>query len=445
MFLLPRKRIVRPNGIARIDYSNPLTNNVRYLADVTGSSLYDLHNKVISNPTGAITTQISNIGYCASSTVATNYVQALTANQCDALSTTDITIALIKRRLTTTPYSSMAFGYNVGANRVLSNLPWSDSVIYWDYGSYTATSRLATYGQSIDTKIDTYLFIAGGGKGRELWRRGVKINNDTNAADARSVANTPFYVFCDPNNTVGADEGELYYFGIFNEAWSDEKCEQWSDNPWQLFEQTKSIVYTFPTVASGITLTAANLSQANTVSTGAITQAHLVAAANLSQADTISTNAVVQTHLLAASNLSQANTLPGVAVSINSTVFLTAANLAQGNTLSTGAVTQTHLLTGANASQADSLSIGAVSQTHLLLANGLSQANTLPSVALPALGTVFLVASDLVQLNTLSDGAITIDTVVLSVSNFNQSNYINQVPGNTWVYYNPGSDTWTYH
>lgn len=148
--------------------------------------------------------------------------------------TNEATIFVIRRSKDTTARQSTLFGYDVSAtDRVLVHGPWDDGIMYFDYGGIAASQRISVaYTKS--TAVEYLVFVAGGGKGREMWRNGVKIAGDATKAGARSATAANFRIGAS-SPTLAADTEEVYLFGTANRAWSDVEIASWSKNPWQIF------------------------------------------------------------------------------------------------------------------------------------------------------------------------------------------------------------------
>jgi hypothetical protein len=151
-------------------------------------------------------------------------------------------------------------------------------------------------------------------------------------------------------------------------------------------------------------LAGANATQAGSISAGAVVQTHTTAGANLTQANSLTSAPAVQTHTLAAANLTQQNSLGTGQVSLIPTVI--GAELTQQNSLSTGAVSQTHVVQGAALTQTRTLSSAPVIQTHVLAGSNLAQQSTLSTGVVSQTPTVVTVGANLTQQNALASVAV---------------------------------------
>ncbi len=173
-------------------------------------------------------------------------------------------------------------------------------------------------------------------------------------------------------------------------------------------------------VAAAVDLTAGDVNQGNTTTSGAVSQTHALSAGNITQANTSTTGAVVHTHALTAGNVNQVNTTTtGVISLLADPVELTAGNVNQANTTTTGAASQTHVVTGNSVNQATTSTSASVSQSHVLTGNSVQQGNTATTGAVSQ--THALSASDVNQAHTSTTGVIS-QTHVLAGANVQTAN-----------------------
>lgn len=156
----------------------------------------------------------------------------------------DTATIVMFRRLTKTPaVSGVSFGYNSGnPDRVLAHVPWSDGNVYWDFGNSTSGSgRLgAAYGTR-DTNPETLVFIAGPKKGREIWRRGVRLGNSTSSTASRASNTSSFGIgSAGLNSLATSDDEQIYLIAVFAREWTDAECMAFARNPWQLLTPVRT-------------------------------------------------------------------------------------------------------------------------------------------------------------------------------------------------------------
>ena len=134
---------------------------------------------------------------------------------------------------------------------------------------------------------------------------------------------------------------------------------------------------------SGQAMTADNSTQANSTTSGAIGQEHVVTAGNSTQANTSSSGAIVQTML-------------GEMLGDNST---------QVNTSTSGYITQPQTVTGSDVTQVNGSTSGAAVMTHALVATDSIQVNTSNNGAITQVQA--LTAGNSIQVNQSSSGKMT--------------------------------------
>jgi hypothetical protein len=280
--------------------------------------------------------------------------------------------------------------------------------------------------QSIAGQMDGnwHVFIANRPAGDSTWalyRDGINVT-DTTTFGTGIAMTAGVRVHCAPATTAGYT-GNAVLAAVLTSLNRGEIADL-SDNPWILFQAPARRL---GTASSGTTLVGANSTEANTSSTGAITQAHALTGSNSTQANTSSSGAITQTHALTGANSTQANTASTAAISQSH--VLAGASSSEANTASASAITQTHVLVGANSTQgnaastgsiagganltaascaqANSTSTGAIAQTHVLAAANSAQANAASTGAISQGAVNNLAAANATQANTGGTGAIT--------------------------------------
>lgn len=166
------------------------------------------------------------------------------------------TIFVVRRCLDTTARNSLLFGYgNTPSGRILCHAPYSDGNLYFDFENATAGSGRVSVAYTKDTDLETLIFVAGPRKGREVWRRGVRIAQDTGATASRT-SNTSGWGIGSPISSDGTDNVEVYMIGVATREWSDAECASFGRDPWQLFAQAGPLAHLFSTVSASGDFTA---------------------------------------------------------------------------------------------------------------------------------------------------------------------------------------------
>jgi hypothetical protein len=235
MIALPNRKIAtRPTGFAELNRSNPLTDGCTYLANFDSHAPFDVVGKSLGIPAGAITTSVGALGLAADITTSDSANRIQISSSVDAIVPLDrVTIVVIRQKKDTTLRTCTNWG---SSSDFGGTAPYSDGLLYWEFGAPNTTSSGLTW----DTRVDHLIYIAGTQKGREVWRNGIRIakTSDTNA---RSSDTNPFYV--GSYGAFASDIEYVYLFGVFDREWTDEQCISWSQNPWQLFRPQSPYIY----------------------------------------------------------------------------------------------------------------------------------------------------------------------------------------------------------
>lgn len=167
----------------------------------------------------------------------------LAADANTLVGTTNCTMLLL-RSLNGLTFGSTAeqHGYRGDPATVSVHCPYTDNVIYWDFGD-TSTGRLASPAQTWAIgAVDAIVLTAGSVKGREIWRNGVRIANDAAKTLARSGAAGAFRLGA-AGGTGSANPETIYQFVLLSVELDNARIRQWSANPWRIFRTLDQIFY----------------------------------------------------------------------------------------------------------------------------------------------------------------------------------------------------------
>jgi hypothetical protein len=191
-------------------------------------------------------------------------------------------------------------------------------------------------------------------------------------------------------------------------------------------------VWAFKTEQQQGDLTADNLSQSNSISTGSIAIEISLLAGDITQSNTLGDGLISQAYTLIAGDISQENNVNSG--SISKVGELVAAPIEQSNDIATGAVSQTHALvaesleqtngissdeiyvgnvhnlSASELSQTPALSSSAITQVHIIASTQIEQSNAVASAAISLVQT--LVVASLVQSNSVSSSAIGVNNEI---------------------------------
>lgn len=244
----------QPQGPARLARGNPLEITDLWLA----SSATTLVKGYVAKPTSSVS-GIPGAGIGGrfvrgdGDAFASGY--QISDNSNNLLGSVGTTWAIVRRCRDTVVRSNiyMHYGYDEGPNnRCLLGAPEGGNIT-WDFGNATAGSGRLQAPYTKDTLIETLVVVAGQVKGREIWRRGVKLAGDASAKALRNMDGVPFGIGRVGGNTP-SDDVETYMVLVSNKEWSDAEIRDWSANPWSVID-APSIRMAFPAPA-GVSITA---------------------------------------------------------------------------------------------------------------------------------------------------------------------------------------------
>ncbi len=257
MLILNRPWTRQPQGVVEVDRTNPLgafASEV-YVPSISATIVRGYQTSRISTATVIPTLQ----GLALSTTASSVQGVKIADNAEDIFKgSSTATIAVLRRCVDTTARNSSIFGYgiNEGAgnvDRVLCHAPYSDDTLYFDFANAASGSGRVSVAFTKTTAWETLVFVAStsGSIGREVWRNGVRIANNTSATSVRtSVTNAPFYVgstyYATPGVTT-SDAGEIALFVVSSSAWRQREIAEFARNPWQIIKPRR--IY-FPTAAA---------------------------------------------------------------------------------------------------------------------------------------------------------------------------------------------------
>jgi len=140
------------------------------------------------------------------------------------------TFAILRRCKDTTNRNSTVFGYeNSGTDIVQLVAPFTDGNLYFDYGS--AVSGRINVAYTKDTEWETLVLVAGPIKGREIWRRGIRLAANTGTNYARVSTSTAFSLGSRSGSTNNADNEEIALFVSAPYEWTDAEIRDWCNDP----------------------------------------------------------------------------------------------------------------------------------------------------------------------------------------------------------------------
>lgn len=230
--------IIRPPWTRQPQWPAPLNPKLRAPTAVWTGSLWGVTRLVGEAPAllgGTLPTQVvTPQGYAASLTNSTGRIRLVSDADTIFPSVSSASIAVLRRSRDATSRNSTLFGYNGGSSeRVQAHAPYSGDTLYWDFANSTSGSGGGRVSVSFTktTAWETLVFVAGGGKGREVWRNGKRIASDTSATANRTTTSAAFHIGSS-DGTNNCDSEDIALFVVSAVAWSDAECRDWCNNPW---------------------------------------------------------------------------------------------------------------------------------------------------------------------------------------------------------------------
>lgn len=103
--------------------------------------------------------------------------------------------------------------------------PFSDTVVYWDFGGTSAPNRLTKSGLTFLQVPTTYVFT-GGSAGSTIWQNGTKVASQATALTRNAGGGVTF--------VLNADGGtfDVNLVSLYNTAWDDATAAAWSADPY---------------------------------------------------------------------------------------------------------------------------------------------------------------------------------------------------------------------
>ena len=151
---------------------------------------------------------------------------------------------LLYRKRDNTNREAVAFGTSLGndATRFLAHLPYSDGVVYFDYGGISVGStRLSVAGLTFGNDVWSF---NNSPTGLQIWQNGILRASNNNAARTRT--NTAGLNIGGVGINAYTDAANTAVFLVHNRALTAAEIISLSRNPWQIFKSTSPVFYSLP-------------------------------------------------------------------------------------------------------------------------------------------------------------------------------------------------------
>lgn len=149
----------------------------------------------------------------------------------DYASLTSASVLLIRRKTDATNRDSSAFGCNDtgGVDRLGGHHPFSDGVIYWDFGGSSGSNRVTWNGWT-NTGIDRFAFV-GGKRGLALYHNGILRASSTTAVTR--IASASNFVI-NRGNGATADVQDILFFALYDRELTAAEVALWNADPYAM-------------------------------------------------------------------------------------------------------------------------------------------------------------------------------------------------------------------
>jgi hypothetical protein len=238
MGLTQHQWFTKPNGIAQLNTGHPLMNGLVGVIPFSTPRLYSI-GRVQAGLTPANSPSNGySIGGFSRIYDATNERDTW-AIPSGLMPTLSCTVAVIRRKHDTTSRESALFYFrdpSVTTTTIGSHSPWSDGVVYWDFGGIASTNRLTWSGYSANAaKLDYWTFVAGR-RGSAIYFNGVKRASHSTAITRTNSAVPAFFINGHVTNAAWGDLQDIYFLGLWDREWTDAEVMQWYQRPYGIFQ-----------------------------------------------------------------------------------------------------------------------------------------------------------------------------------------------------------------
>lgn len=161
-------------------------------------------------------------------------------------STSDATIILLRRKRLNEYYDQYSFVASGDSGIVSIIAPDSGVKTNFVFGS---TALRVNYTEN--TKLESFVFVAGGGRGREVWESGKLLGS---SATSTTFAAGNYTTSIGAGYSYGpGDNEEVYLCAVFPSTLTVEQCRAISENPYSIFEDNLSNIVYFPSAVAANT------------------------------------------------------------------------------------------------------------------------------------------------------------------------------------------------
>lgn len=227
---------------AQLDRSSPLTRGLIEVARPVPQGVRTYNRPGNAGLTGG-TVQVGRVGLARSHTSNTDNTTVVVDGT--RLPTTQCTVLVYFSRRSTilTGFYGFANSDALTFNqRISSHLPYSDGVVYWDFGGVSAgTTRVNTGVLSWPADTPMLFVMTSGPRGMEIWRDGQLLASNGASPTRTTSASTDSWRLGGPVDQ--ADPHNDYHLAaLWERQLSSAEVRELSANPWRLFRSARRTV-----------------------------------------------------------------------------------------------------------------------------------------------------------------------------------------------------------
>lgn len=146
--------------------------------------------------------------------------------------TKNVTIVLQQEKTDSNNRVSAAFGVGptgFATTQCGAHVPYSDGVVYWDFGGNASSNRVTASGLTVTGK-NTWIFRAGD-LGMQFWQNGIRRANSTTAVSRTLFNSTQALTLFAGAGPSGSDMVKVYAFLIYNRNLTEQEIALLSQDP----------------------------------------------------------------------------------------------------------------------------------------------------------------------------------------------------------------------
>jgi hypothetical protein len=244
IILRPKNWTNKPPKGAQVNFGHPLAKGLSLLLLYNEGSGVPRDLLGVNNPVenGGPTWGTSSAGLIKNVGTSANW-QFANGN---FLALDRVTILCIRRKTDTTERSAALFAGTVasGTTHLAAYPPFSDGIVYWDFGGNSGTNRLTWGGYVAGTKPEFWAFRAGG-QGMSIWFNGKKVATQSTAV-TRTGNDANYFINRLDFGANGGDSQDLAFFAVYKAELPDSAIQQWTVSPYSMLVPKRTIQNSIP-------------------------------------------------------------------------------------------------------------------------------------------------------------------------------------------------------